>query len=66
MVTLLALIAIIIGVGLRTFYLQEVFVGSDEDKAEIKELSVYMILGGIAVILINSWIIRPLMMFIGG
>lgn len=65
MVSILSLLAIVGGVSLR-FYLAEEFVGSDEDAAELKEIAQYLIIGGIVVILINSWIIKPIMMALGG
>ena len=65
MVTLLALLAIIGGAVLRFFIIPD-NVWDDEDEKDLKELAVYMMSGGVVVILINSWIIRPIMMFIGG
>lgn len=65
MVSILSLFAIVGGVFLR-FYLAEEFVGSEEDAAELKEIAQYLIIGGVVVILINSWIIKPIMMALGG
>ena len=66
MVTLIALLAIMGGIFIRVSIASGTIIGSDEEEKDLKELSIYLILGGVVIILINSWVVKPIMMIFGG
>jgi len=65
MVSTLALLAVIGGAIIRFMVIPDNILDDEEEK-DLKAMSIYMMVGGVMVILINSWIVKPIMMFLGG
>lgn len=65
MVSILALLAVIGGAIIRFMVIPDNILDDEEEK-DLKAMSIYMMVGGVMVILINSWIVKPIMMFLGG
>ena len=65
MVSVLGFILIIGAIALYCFTVDNYNKDSDEVKS-IRKLMVFLILSGVGIILINSWIIKPILIVLGG
>lgn len=66
MVTIISLLLIMIGIGLYVLAIDDALMLDDKKNAEIKELAIYLMIGGLIILLINSWIIKPIIVIFGG
>lgn len=65
MVTFLGFMAIASGIVLRAQLTIDHHC-SDRDKLELKDIAGYMVIAGVAIILINAWIAKPVIIWLGG
>lgn len=66
MITIISLLGLIGGIALYVMATGDFWMLEEHENKEIKSLALCLIMGSVIILLINSWIVKPIILIFGG